>query len=399
MHIDVNNAFLSWSAIELLNKGSKVDIRDTYAVIGGNEITRSGIVLAKSNLCKKLGIVTAETLYSARKKCPALRVYPPNFSFYNEMSKSLFNLLSKYTPDIEIASIDECYLDYGKVKKLYGNEYEFAKKVQKEIFSALGFTVNIGIANNKLCAKMASDFSKPYKIHTLYDYEVREKMYPLPINDLFGIGKKTTEKLKELKINTISDLANFDPTILKKYFKNMAIDMINSAKGINSDEVISDYIEQKGIGNEITLIKDTLDEEILFSNLLEISEMLGIRLRKEKKYAYTICVVIKTKEFKRKSHQITLLNATNITSEIYENAKIAYRDLYNEDLVRLIGIRLNNLVDNRTLQTSLFENNEKVEYESKLDTTIDKLKEKYGYKIIKKASLMSKKEKETLKKQ
>ena len=306
------------------------------------------------------------------------------------MSKSLFNLLSKYTPDIEIASIDECYLDYGKVKKLYGNEYEFAKKVQKEIFSALGFTVNIGIANNKLCAKMASDFSKPYKIHTLYDYEVREKMYPLPINDLFGIGKKTTEKLKELKINTISDLANFDPTILKKYFKNMAIDMINSAKGINSDEVISDYIEQKGIGNEITLIKDTLDEEILFSNLLEISEMLGIRLRKEKKYAYTICVVIKTKEFKRKSHQITLLNATNITSEIYENAKIAYRDLYNEDLVRLIGIRLNNLVDNRTLQTSLFENNEKVEYESKLDTTIDKLKEKYGYKIIKKASLMSK---------
>ncbi len=399
MHIDVNNAFLSWSAIELLNKGSKVDIRDTYAVIGGNEKTRSGIVLAKSNLCKKLGIVTAETLYSARKKCPALRVYPPNFSFYNKMSKSLFNLLSKYTPDIEIASIDECYLDYGKVKRLYGNEYEFAKKVQKEIFSALGFTVNIGIANNKLCAKMASDFSKPYKIHTLYDYEVREKMYPLPINDLFGIGKKTTEKLKELKINTISDLANFDPTILKKYFKNMAIDMINSAKGINSDEVISDYIEQKGIGNEITLIKDTLDEEILFSNLLEISEMLGIRLRKEKKYAYTICVVIKTKEFKRKSHQITLLNATNITSEIYENAKIAYRDLYNEDLVRLIGIRLNNLVDNRTLQTSLFENNEKVEYESKLDTTIDKLKEKYGYKIIKKASLMSKKEKETLKKQ
>ena len=136
MHIDVNNAFLSWSAIELLNKGSKVDIRDTYAVIGGNEKTRSGIVLAKSNLCKKLGIVTAETLYSARKKCPALRVYPPNFSFYNKMSKSLFNLLSKYTPDIEIASIDECYLDYGKVKRLYGNEYEFAKKVQKEIFSA-----------------------------------------------------------------------------------------------------------------------------------------------------------------------------------------------------------------------------------------------------------------------
>ena len=126
MHIDVNNAFLSWTAIYLLENGSKYDIRNSYAVIGGDAKSRNGIVLAKSNPCKKLVVKTAETIYSARKKCPALKVYPPNFSFYSKMSKSLFDLLYKYTPDIEIASIDECYLDYGKVMNIYGDPYLFA---------------------------------------------------------------------------------------------------------------------------------------------------------------------------------------------------------------------------------------------------------------------------------
>ena len=171
MHIDVNNAFLSWTAIDLLNKGSKYDIRNSYAVIGGDEKARKGIVLAKSNPAKKLGVVTGEPLYQARKKCRALKTYPMNYPFYQKMSSKLFHLIRKYTPDIEIASIDECYLDYTKVKKLYGDPYEFAKKLQKEINDTLKFTVNIGIANNKLCAKMASDFSKPNKIHTLYKEE------------------------------------------------------------------------------------------------------------------------------------------------------------------------------------------------------------------------------------
>ena len=177
-HIDVNNAFLSWTAIELLNNGYKYDIRNSYAVIGGDPKMRKGIVLAKSTPCKKLGIYTSMNLYEAKKKCSVLKVYPPNYKFYSEMSNKLFNLLNKYTPDIEIASIDECYLDYGKVKNIYGDQYLFAQKLQKEIYDILGFTVNIGIANNKLCAKMASDFSKPNKIHTLYDFEIESKMYP-----------------------------------------------------------------------------------------------------------------------------------------------------------------------------------------------------------------------------
>ena len=211
MHIDVNNAFLSWSAVYYLLKGSKIDIRNTYAVIGGDETKRTGIVLAKSNPAKKCGIVTGETLYSARKKCKDLKNYPMNYNFYKKMSNAFFNTIRKYTPDIEIASIDECYIDYTKVKKLYGDPLKFAKKLQKEINEKLKFTINIGIANNKLCAKMASDFEKPNKIHTLFNDEIKEKMWPLDVSELFTVGKKSAEKLKLLKINTIKDLALSDP--------------------------------------------------------------------------------------------------------------------------------------------------------------------------------------------
>ena len=202
MHIDVNNAFLSWSAVYYLLKGSKIDIRNTYAVIGGDETKRRGIVLAKSNPAKKCGIVTGETLFSARKKCKNLEVYPMNYSFYQLMSNKFFNIIKKYSPDIEIASIDECYLDYTHVQKLYGDPIEFAKKIQKEINDRLKFTINIGIANNKLCAKMASDFEKPNKIHTLFSNEVQTKMWNLPIDDLFTVGKKSSEKMKLLNIYT-----------------------------------------------------------------------------------------------------------------------------------------------------------------------------------------------------
>lgn len=388
-HIDVNNAFLSWTAIDLLNNGYKYDIRDSYAVIGGDPNKRKGIVLAKSTLCKKVGIKSAMTIYEASKICPNLKVYPPNYKFYQYMSSQLFKLLNKYTPDIEIASIDECYLDYGKVKNIYGDELEFAKKIQKEIFDSLGFTVNIGIANNKLCAKMASDFTKPNRIHTLYDYEIVDKMYPLPIGDLFGIGKKTSEKLLNLDIKTISDLANCDLNKLSKYFKNQAGSLIALAKGIDDSVVDSSSFIPKGISNEITLDKDINDVISLYPYLMSLSESVAIRLREQKKYATVICVIIKDNYFKRRTHQHKLINATDVTDEIFKEAKRILNEMWNEESVRLIGIRLDKLVDNINYQISLFESDNKID--SKVDNILDGLKKKYGSKIINKASLVSSK--------
>ncbi|MBQ2408989.1 MAG: DNA polymerase IV [Bacilli bacterium] len=388
-HIDVNNAFLSWTAVKLLNEGYNIDIRNIVSVIGGDEEARSGIVLAKSTPAKKLGITSAETLYQAKKKAPNLKVYKPDYKYYEEMSNKLFNLLQKYSPDIEVASIDECYLDYGKVRLLYGDEMQFAQKLQKEINDELGFTVNIGIANNKLCAKMASDFEKPNKIHTLYNYEIEEKMYPLPIGDLFGIGKKTVIKLNEIGIYTIADLANYNDLKLKRYFKNQATHMINIARGIDNSYVNSEAHIPKGIGHEFTLVEDSNNKEFLYEQLFLLANMTARRLRSNNKYAKVICVVIKDVFFKRKSHQRKLKNATNTTNEIYKHAKEIFDEFYDNEPIRLIGIRLDNLVDDVEFQVSLFESYDYRQKEEKIDSVVDDINLKYGCNIVKKASLLN----------
>ena len=388
MHIDVNNAFLSWTATKMVKEGKK-DLRKTYAIIGGDEKQRSGIVLAKSPLAKKKGVVTGETIYNAKKKCPHLEVYPPEFSYYKKMSNALFNLISKYTPDLEKMSIDECFIDYTPIMHIYGNPLKFAYNIKNEIKKTLGFTVNVGIANNKLCAKMASDFSKPDKVHTLFKTEIKTKMWPLPIDELFGVGKKTAIKLKNLNINTIEDLALTDKNKLKPIFKNMTDDLIDSAWGRGSDIVESSIEPPKGIGNETTLNHNIFSKEELHQYLLALSENVTIRLRKQNKYASVVVVTLKNKYFKRFSHQKKLVNATNITEEVYETAKEVLDEMKVDDGIRLIGVRLDGLKDEVNHQVSLFENLEEREETKNLDKTIDNLKEKYGFKIIKKASLIN----------
>ena len=217
LHIDANNAFLSWTAIDMLKKGYNVDIRTIPAIIGGDETKRSGIVLAKSSIAKEFGIYTGETIYSARKKCPQIKIFPTDFSIYMEYSNKLYNLLSEYTDIIERFSIDECFLDmtnYLQNSTLLEKAREISTRVKEE----LGFTVNIGVAHNKLLAKMASDFEKPDKIHTLFEEEIPTKLWALPVGELFMIGKKSVPKLNNMRIKTIGDLAKTDINVLIKRF-------------------------------------------------------------------------------------------------------------------------------------------------------------------------------------
>lgn len=391
MHIDVNNAFLSWTAVDLLKNGSKYDIRNSYAVIGGDEDARKGIVVAKSTPCKKLGIKTADTLYSARRKCPALRVFKANYLLYKKMSESLFNYILSYSPDIEILSIDECFLDYTKVKKLYGDPVKFAYKLKDEIKEKLGFTVNIGIANNKLCAKMASDFEKPNKVHTLFQNEIETKLWPLDVGKLYGVGKRSTEKLKSLKINTIYDLAHADPNLLYKYFKNNTYKFIESANGINNEEVRPEKEDVKGISNSVTLEKDYTKIEDINKVLLAISDNVVRNLHKEGKYANVVAVLIKDKFFKSSSHQIKLKNAINTSKDVYETSKKLFKELWKGEPIRLIGIRLDNLTEKNNYQVSLFEDVKIVKRNENLEKTVMELKNKYGSDVINKGSLINKK--------
>ncbi len=384
MHIDVNNAFLSWTALYLLEQGYQTDIRNIEAIIAGDPKKRSGIVLAKSTPAKRKGIKTAETIYEAKRKCPNLKIFKPTYEMYKRKSEELFNLLKTYTPDIEKASVDEGYLDYGKIKNIYGDELEFAKKLQNQIKQELGFTVNIGIANNKLCAKMASDFSKPNKIHTLYKHEIKQKMYPLPIEDLFGVGKQTAQKLRYLNINKIEDLAKQDEYSLRKIFKNQAKHLIEIANGIDNSEVDSSIYIPKGISHELTLKEDATSKQELYKHLRTLSEMVSKRIRKENKYAKVICVILKDNNFKRYSHQKKLKNQVNSYNEIYNYSKEILNEFYKNEKIRLIGIRLDDLTEEKTYQTSLFDKHS--EKDEKIDKIIDQINAKYGKQVLKRAS-------------
>ena len=386
MHIDVNNAFLSWTAVDYLKKGYKIDIRNIEAVIGGDESKRHGIVLAKSMVAKSKGVKTAETLRDAKRKCNDLKIFPPDYKLYEYMSNSLFNLISNYTPDIEKLSVDECFIDYTKVQKLYGEPIKFAYKLKKEIKDKLGFTVNIGIANNKLCAKMASDFLKPDKVHTLFKEEVISKMYPLPIEKLYGIGKSSSKKLRDLSINTIGDLANTNPEYLYKYFKNQTNKIINSAKGIDDSIIVSKKREAECISNSTTISHNLNSLEEIYKYLYPLVENVSTTLRKNNKYASVVSVILKDKFFKTYQHQKKLNNPTSNTEEIYKLVKILVKELWNEEGIRLVGVSLSKFTDTLTHQISIFEDIQKVEKNNELDKVLDKLKDTYGDNIIKKAS-------------
>lgn len=303
------------------------------------------------------------------------------------MSNKLFNYIRNYSPDIEILSVDECFLDYTKVRNLYGDPIKFAYKLKDEIKEKLGFTVNIGIANNKLCAKMASDFEKPNKVHTLFENEIKDKMWPLDVGELYGVGKKSAEKLKNLKINTIYDLAHANHDILYKYFKNNAYKFIESAKGINNEEVVTEVTEAKGISNSVTLEKDYTKIEDINKVLLAISENVVRNLHKEEKYANVVAVVIKDKFFKTSSHQLKLKNAVNTSKDVYEISKKLFKELWKGQPVRLIGIRLDNLTTTNNYQVSLFEDVKNVKKNENLEKAVINLKNKYGTNIIKKGSI------------
>ena len=386
MHIDVNNAYLSWTAVDLLNRGYKIDIRNIESIIGGDESKRHGIVLAKSMVAKRKGVKTAETIRDAKRKCNNLQIFPPNHTLYKKMSDSLFNLISKYTPDIEKLSIDECFIDYTKVRKLYGDPIKFAYKLKREIKEQLGFTVNIGIANNKLCAKMASDFLKPDRVHTLFFDEIEKKMYPLPIEELYGVGKSSSKKLRELNINTIGDLAKSNYETLYKYFKNQTQKLIDSAKGIDDSIVNIKKSESECISNSTTTSYNlnTLDE--IYKFLYPLVENVSMTLRKNNKYASGIGVILKDKNFKTYSHQRKLKNPTSNTDEIYKVAKELIKELWNEEGIRLVGVSLSRFCSIQTHQISMFEDVKVVENNKELDKVMDKLKSVYGTDIIKKAS-------------
>lgn len=390
-HIDVNSAFLSWEAAYRIRElGETEDLRLIPCVVGGSEESRHGIVLAKSESAKKFGVITGEPLVDARRKCPELRTVPSNFPVYVKYSNAMMKILEDYTPDVEQYSIDESFLDMTGTQKLFGPPIEVAHKIKDRIYQELGFTVNVGISTNKLLAKMASDFQKPNLVHTLFPEEVPTKMWPLPVSDLFFVGRQTTKRLHALGIFTIGDLAKTDKKVIHDHLKGHGDVIWEFANGIgDSMEEVANKNRKpanKGYSNETTLAFDVTDAHLAKEILLSLTETVATRIRADKSYVSVISVYFVDNEFHHTSRQMTLASATNVTNEIYHHVCVLFDQLWNGHPIRLLGVQTSKATSEGHRQYSLFEQ-QNLEKLSKLDSAIDAIRSKYGESSIKRASL------------
>ncbi|MCY6957704.1 Y-family DNA polymerase [Clostridium brassicae] len=356
-HIDTNSAFLSWEATHRLKMGDKLDLRTIPSIVGGDRQKRRGVVLAKSVPATKYNIKTGEPIATALKKCPDLKIVPPNFDVYIEYSKKMFNILKQYSSKVERYSIDEGFIDYGHIKYSFKNYIEAANSIKESIKNNLGFTVNIGIGSNKLLAKMASDFEKPDKIHTLFDFEVKKKMWSMPIEKLFMVGKATSSKLRELNINTIGELALYDLEILQYKFKRYGILIWNYANGID-ESIVGEKIEakMKGIGNSTTIPYDVKEKDKAYEILYYLVNKVTSRLRNSKNSCASISVTIKNSSFETYSHQRKLDQYVNSKEEILKITKELFDEVWRKDPIRLLGVRVSSLSPQDSFQISFFDN-------------------------------------------
>lgn len=388
-HIDVNSAFLSWESVYRLEQDPQAqDLRTIPSAVGGDAKTRHGIVLAKSTPAKRYGVTTGEPLVSAYRKCPDLIVVPSRFDLYLKCSQKLIQLLENYTPDIEKFSIDEAFLDMTGTIHLFGEPLETADRIRKEISEKLRFTVNIGISSNKLLAKMASDFEKPDKVHTLFPEEIPKKMWELPLRDLFFVGGSAADKLKRIGLHTIGDVARCDVRILKAHLGDKYGSLIHRyANGIDDEPVARQEPANKGYGNSITLPRDVADYDTACQVLLALSETVGARLREKDVLCSCLSVELKDWQFHTQSHQLTLAVPTDSTSVLYQNACQILKEFWNLTPVRLIGLRAARISEDGYEQFRLFED-EKSRKMKDLERAVDKIRGKYGTDIIKRASFL-----------
>lgn len=399
-HIDVNSAFLSWTALSMLQDGSDTDLRLIPSIVGGDMAKRHGVVLAKSLPAKAYGITTGEPVVNALRKCPSLVMVPPDHDMYHRRSHELMELLSGICPDIEQVSIDECYMDYTPIARKYTSPEEAARLIKDQVRDTLGFTVNVGISDRKVLAKMASDFKKPDLVHTLYVREIREKMWPLPVSSLFLCGHSSAETLRKLGILTIGDLACAHTDILEAHLKSHGLTLWRYANGIDDSDLTPKPVKMKGVGNSTTLQRDALTREDARPVLLSLAESVTARLRASGELAGMVSTEIKYATFQSVSHQTQLPVPTASSQEIYQTACRLFDELWDGQPIRLLGIRTSKLVtENEPFQLNLFDYNPSAvsdtsqpslrsEKQQRLDNALDSLRQKYGKDIIKRGSLI-----------
>jgi len=354
-HIDVNSAFLSWTAVKMMREGQP-DIRLVPAVVSGDPSDRRSIITAASMPAKKLGIKTAQPVSMALRTYPNLVIVRGDWEWYKECSEGFIAICRHYSPILQQFSIDECFIDMTPF--LDGRDaVEVATALKDEVRDTLGFTVNVGVGSNKLLAKMASDFEKPDKVHTLWSEEVPQKMWPLGVRDLLWVGKKTEERLLRNGIRTIGELASLGMGSLTQLVgEKFALQLHENANGRDSSPVVTEVPEAKSISAERTFAKDIIDPKELDRALFKVAGIVAHRTRKHGFRASCVSVFIKYKDFTVMQRQCTLPEPTDVTALILNEARRMLAEIWNgETPVRQVGLGVSKLTHDPYVQMSLFE--------------------------------------------
>lgn len=387
-HVDVNSAFLSWEAVRRVKRG-EADLRLIPSVISGDPDRRTSIVLAKSIPAKAFGIRTGEPVSMALRKCPDLVLAPPDFRLYEEGSEAFMSLCRRYAPVVEKFSIDECFLDMSGTAHSYPDPMALAHRLKDEIRDSLGFTVNIGAGSNKLLAKMAGDFEKPDKVHSLFSHELKQKLWPLPVEQLLFVGGSTAAKLARLQIRTVGDLARADRRSLELAVGvKLGEQLHRYAWGLDDSPVLAQPPQPKGYSVSTTLEEDVTDLGEARRILLALADSAAGRMRTDGARAGCISVTARASDFRTRSHQQKLPEATDITNEIYSLAAALFAELWDgRTPLRLLGLSLTDIRWGDQEQYSLFQD-EKKDRARKLDRAMDAIRDKYGADTILRGSLL-----------
>lgn len=385
-HIDVNSAFLSWEAVyRLHHRGGTVDLREETAAVAGDMAMRHGIILAKSIPAKGYGVRTGESITEALQKCPHLKLVPPNYGLYERCSAAFMDILRQYSPCVEPYSVDEAFADMTGTEDLWGDPVTAAHRIRRQIRDDLGFTVNIGVSENKLLAKMASDFKKPDRVHTLWKDELAAKMWGLPVSDLFFVGRATARKLSNMGIYTIGELARTDPAILRSHLKKHGETIWAFANGMDVSIVQAELPANKGYGNSTTIAFDVCDASTAKLVLLALAETVGTRLRAAGVRAEVIAIGIKNCELQYAGHQMTLGHGTDITVEIHQCACQLFDELWDGTPIRHLGIHTGRIRDGLDMrQLDMFDTTDYEKLE-RADAAIDDIRGRYGIDAVKRA--------------
>lgn len=386
LHVDMNAFFASVEAL------SHPEVDGKPMAVCGDPENRRGIILAKNEIAKRAGVKTAETIWSAKQKCPDLILLPPHHDLYVEYSVKANEIYGRFTDLVECAGIDESYLDITGSMHLFGGGEAVASRIRETVREELKLTVSVGVSFCKIFAKLGSDYKKPDAQTLISRENYKELLYPLPVTDLMFVGRATAKSLETIGVTTIGQLAALSgETLVSRLGKHGKL-LYTYAQGLDNEPVrrTEDSDEVKSIGNGMTFKRDLVSMDDIHTGLLTLSESVGYRLRKRKLKCCGIQVAIKDPFLKTIDRQKQLQKPTHITREIYEAAlELVKRSWRIGNPIRLLTVNAINLVDEHgTQQLTLFGADRDDEKQEALNLSTDKLKKKYGRTVVKPAAIL-----------